>query len=63
MKMEQSKFIASLDASEDACFFASNSQSCETLDEQSQPVCSLCHDGDSKDPVSFLIFLQVRSGH
>ncbi|XAR68944.1 Carboxypeptidase U [Bertholletia excelsa] len=65
MRAEQSKFLASINASvsdemdgsqggEKTCPSDLRSES----GEPTQDVCSLCHDPNSKDPLSFLILLQ-----
>lgn len=60
MRLEQLKFIASLDASDDSPSESLNTQASKILEEQAQLICSLCHEPDSKSPVSYLVLLQVR---
>ncbi|CAK7333877.1 unnamed protein product [Dovyalis caffra] len=62
MKAEQSKFLSSMNSAADD---GSNSVAEEidsdgeqNLEEPMQDVCSLCHDPNSKNPVSFLVLLQ-----
>lgn len=65
MKAEQSKFLSSInnianyDSKPD--IEESNSDEGEDVKETPEVVCSLCHDPNSKNPVSFLILLQVRN--
>ncbi|XP_056172490.1 E3 ubiquitin-protein ligase PRT6 isoform X3 [Syzygium oleosum] len=60
MRAEQSKFLASistdegLSSAEEATRSAAVSESRESV----QDVCSLCHDSNPENPLSFLIFLQ-----
>ena len=66
MKAEQTKFLSTLSSSMDDDDPRSETETSDSLMEQDseiavREVCSLCHDPDSKDPVSFLIFLQVGS--
>lgn len=62
MRAEQSKFLASIDSTEDDG--SKFEQEENNLDigndakESDQVVCSLCHDPNSKSPVSFLVLLQ-----
>ncbi|KAF8105073.1 hypothetical protein N665_0163s0043 [Sinapis alba] len=63
MKAEQSKFLSTLSSSIDGDDPRSETEKCDSLMEHDseiavREVCSLCHDPDSKDPASFLIFLQ-----
>ncbi|CAG7878730.1 unnamed protein product [Brassica rapa] len=63
MKAEQTKFLSTLSSSMDDDDPRSETETSDSLMEQDseiavREVCSLCHDPDSKDPVSFLIFLQ-----
>lgn len=61
MRAEQSKFLASIDTTEDdgSKFEAANNLDIVNGSEESeQVVCSLCHDTNSKSPVSFLVLLQ-----
>jgi len=66
MKAEQSKFLSTLSSSMDDDDPRSEFETSDSVMEHDseiavREVCSLCHDPDSKDPVSFLIFLQVGS--
>ena len=66
MKAEQSKFLSTLSSSMDDDDLRSETETSDSVVEQDseiaiREVCSFCHDPDSKDPVSFLIFLQVSS--
>lgn len=66
MKAEQSKFLSTLSSSMDDDDPSSETETSDSVMEHDseiavREVCSLCHDPDSKDPVSFLIFLQVGS--
>ncbi|XP_023539127.1 E3 ubiquitin-protein ligase PRT6-like [Cucurbita pepo subsp. pepo] len=62
MRGEQSKFLASVDASMDEYDTEIGQQSekpnVSDSAEQSETVCSLCHDFSSSVPISFLILLQ-----
>ncbi|KAG2284684.1 hypothetical protein Bca52824_055904 [Brassica carinata] len=63
MKAEQSKFLSTLSSSMDDDDLRSETETSDSVVEQDseiaiREVCSFCHDPDSKDPVSFLIFLQ-----
>ncbi|KAF8048454.1 hypothetical protein N665_2507s0003 [Sinapis alba] len=63
MKAEQTKFLSTLSSSMDDDDPRSETETSDSVMEQDseiavREVCSLCHDPDSKDPVSFLIFLQ-----
>jgi hypothetical protein len=63
MKAEQSKFLSTLSSSMDDDDPRSEFETSDSVMEHDseiavREVCSLCHDPDSKDPVSFLIFLQ-----
>lgn len=62
MRAEQSKFLASVDASldDDDTEIGQESEKPNVIDsaEQSETVCSLCHDSSSSVPISFLILLQ-----
>ncbi|RID43051.1 hypothetical protein BRARA_J02887 [Brassica rapa] len=63
MKAEQSKFLSTLSSSMDGDDPVSENEKSDFVMEHDseisvREVCSLCHDPDSKDPVSFLIFLQ-----
>lgn len=64
MKAEQSKFLSSITSTVDgdskSGLGESNSDDGQDLEESAQDVCSLCHDPNSKNPVSFLVLLQVR---
>lgn len=66
MRAQQSKFLASINST--ANDGLDGSKSGETAcpsdirigpGESTQDVCSLCHDPSSKNPLSFLILLQV----
>ena len=63
MRAEQSKFLASVDASvdDDDPEFGQESEKPDVSvsAEQSETVCSLCHDSSSSVPISFLTLLQV----
>lgn len=68
MRAQQSKFLASINSS--ACDGLDGSRSGEAEcpsdirigpGESTQDVCSLCHDPNSKNPLSFLILLQVSN--
>lgn len=68
MKAEQSKFLASVNVSDSDELINPNSgqKSEDTVnnivaEESPNDVCSLCHDQNSKTPVSFLIHLQVNT--
>ncbi|CAH8371211.1 unnamed protein product [Eruca vesicaria subsp. sativa] len=63
MKAEQSKFLSTLSSSMDDDDPRSETETSDSVMEQDsetaiREVCSFCHDPDSKDSVSFLIFLQ-----
>ncbi|CAH2074477.1 unnamed protein product, partial [Thlaspi arvense] len=59
MKAEQSKFLSTLSSSMDDDDTETSDSVIEHDSEMAvREVCSLCHDPDSNDPVSFLIFLQ-----
>ncbi|CAH8318880.1 unnamed protein product [Eruca vesicaria subsp. sativa] len=63
MKAEQTKFLSTLSSSMDDDDPRSETETSDYVMEHDseiavREVCSLCHDPDSKDPVSFLIFLQ-----
>ncbi|EOA19777.1 hypothetical protein CARUB_v10000023mg [Capsella rubella] len=62
MKAEQSKFLSTMSSSMDDDDARSETETSDSVMEHDsiavREVCSLCHDPDSKDPVSFLIFLQ-----
>lgn len=62
MKAEQSKFLSSISsAADDSKSEAevSDSDSEHEAEGAVQQSCSLCHDPTSKNPLSFLILLQV----
>jgi hypothetical protein len=65
MRAEQSKFLASIDSAVDegpkSGQGVSSSDVGNDSEETAEVVCSLCHDPDSKDPMSFLILLQVSN--
>ncbi|KAJ0235076.1 hypothetical protein HA466_0266960 [Hirschfeldia incana] len=56
MKAEQTKFLSSMDDDDPRSETETTSDS--EMENDVREVCSLCHDPDSKDPVSYLIFLQ-----
>lgn len=63
MRAEQSKFLASVDSAVDEGSksgqeVVSSSDVGDDSDESAQVVCSLCHDPNSKNPISYLILLQ-----
>ncbi|KAF8096039.1 hypothetical protein N665_0319s0055 [Sinapis alba] len=58
MKAEQSKFLSSNIDEDDPRSETSDSVMEQDSEISIREVCSFCHDPDSKDPVSFLIFLQ-----
>ncbi|KAF8397487.1 hypothetical protein HHK36_016404 [Tetracentron sinense] len=62
MRAAQSKFMASLNSTENNECSKSEKEVCISdvghVSEESAPVCSLCRDPDSSSPVSFLILLQ-----
>ncbi|MED6182285.1 hypothetical protein PIB30_027255 [Stylosanthes scabra] len=61
MKAQQSKFLASFDSSGDDGPQVGNEGDFDAehdAEESKQVVCSLCHDHNSRNPVSFLILLQ-----
>ncbi|KAK1563726.1 hypothetical protein Q3G72_031804 [Acer saccharum] len=62
MKADQSKFLSSISSTADDGLTsspdASNSDDEHDSEESVQDVCSLCHDTNSRTPVSFLILLQ-----
>lgn len=63
MRAEQSKFLASIDSAVDegsnSGLDVNRSDVGDDSEESAQVVCSLCHDPNSKNPISFLIHLQV----
>ena len=63
MKAEQSKFLSSINstADDDSKSEAeiSNSDTEHEIEDDARESCSLCHGPTSKNPVSFLILLQV----
>lgn len=65
MRAEQSKFLAIMDSTVDEGSKSgqgvSSSDAGDDSEETAEVVCSLCHDPDSKDPMSFLILLQVSN--
>ena len=66
MKAEQSKFLSTMSSSMDDDDLRSETETSDSVVEHDseiaiREVCSFCHDPDSKDSVSFLIFLQVSS--
>ncbi|XP_021766421.1 E3 ubiquitin-protein ligase PRT6-like isoform X1 [Chenopodium quinoa] len=58
MKAEQSKFLATMESSADAGFEKDDAGANEPQDSEETHVCCLCHDPNSRNPVSFLILLQ-----
>ncbi|XP_050384189.1 E3 ubiquitin-protein ligase PRT6 [Argentina anserina] len=62
MRAEQSKFLSSIDSSVDDGPEVEqkdvDSDVEDDLEEPAQVVCSLCHDPNSKSPLSFLVLLQ-----
>ncbi|KAF4388594.1 hypothetical protein G4B88_021505 [Cannabis sativa] len=62
MRADQAKFMANIDTAADDD--SKSEQECSNMDvedeseESAQVVCSLCHDPNSKSPVSYLILLQ-----
>ncbi|KAG6769474.1 hypothetical protein POTOM_025112 [Populus tomentosa] len=62
MKAEQSKFLSSMNSATDDVSNTGaegiDSDGTQNLEESTQDVCSLCHDPNSKNPVSFLVLLQ-----
>lgn len=62
MRADQSKFLASIDSSEDdGSKFEQKENNLDIGNEEKesdQVVCSLCHDPNSKSPISFLVLLQ-----
>ncbi|KAI3772681.1 hypothetical protein L6452_03873 [Arctium lappa] len=64
MKAQQSKFMENINLTADSGLNDANdveessSDVANDLDEPEQVTCSLCHDANSKTPVSFLILLQ-----
>nr|XP_011466560.1 PREDICTED: E3 ubiquitin-protein ligase PRT6 [Fragaria vesca subsp. vesca] len=62
MRAEQSKFLSSIDSSVDDGSEAEpkdvDSDVEDNSEEPAQVVCSLCHDPNSKSPISFLVLLQ-----
>jgi len=63
MRAEQSKFLASISTDEglSSAEEASHSAAVNETRESVQDVCSLCHDSNPENPLSFLIFLQVAN--
>lgn len=63
MKAEQSKFLSSMNSATDDVSNSGaevDSDGAQNLEGSMQDVCSLCHDPNSKNPVSFLVLLQVK---
>lgn len=61
MKAEQSKFLSSMNSATDDVSNSGaevDSDGAQNLEGSMQDVCSLCHDPNSKNPVSFLVLLQ-----
>ncbi|XP_059463127.1 E3 ubiquitin-protein ligase PRT6 isoform X2 [Corylus avellana] len=62
MRAEQSKFLASMDSAVDESSksgqVVNSSDVGDDSEQTAEVVCSLCHDPNSKDPMSFLILLQ-----
>lgn len=64
MRAQQSKFLASIDSTVDDSSQLGHEGDLDTEQDveesdSKQVVCSLCHDHNSKHPISFLILLQV----
>ena len=62
MRAQQSKFMASVDSAADGgsqVGHEADSEAGYEAEESTQVVCSLCHDHNSKRPISFFILLQV----
>lgn len=65
MKAQQSKFMENVNSAAESGLDDSNdaeesiSGVANDLDEPERVICSLCHDANSKSPLSFLILLQV----
>lgn len=60
MRVQQSKFLASVDSTaDDGAHVDHGDDTGPDPEESTQVVCSLCHDYNSKLPISFLILLQV----
>lgn len=64
MRAQQSKFLASIDSTVDDGSQLGHEGDLDTEQDveesdSKQVVCSLCHDHNSKHPISFLILLQV----
>lgn len=62
MRAQQSKFLASVDSAIDDGSQVDHEGDLDAghdAQESTQIVCSLCHDHNSKQPISFLILLQV----
>ena len=62
MRAQQTKFLASIDSTGDDVSQVGQEGDLDTVhdaEESKQVVCSLCHDHNSRHPVSFLILLQV----
>lgn len=68
MKAQQSKFLQSFNASRDEEMDDANPEEvCDSevnddSQESAQVICCLCHDPKSKNPVSYLVLLQVSEG-
>ncbi|GLT38922.1 hypothetical protein SLA2020_131380 [Shorea laevis] len=61
MKAEQSKFLSSINTADNEDLKSAevcNSDSKHDSEDAAHDICSLCHDPNSKSPVSFLIHLQ-----
>ena len=65
MRAEQFKFLSSVNTNTDddskSELEETNSDDGEDVKEIPEVVCSLCHDPNSKIPVSFFVLLQVRN--
>ncbi|RDX80983.1 E3 ubiquitin-protein ligase PRT6 [Mucuna pruriens] len=61
MRAQQTKFLASIDSTVDDGAQLGHEDDLDTeqdVEESKQVVCSLCHDHNSKHPISFLVLLQ-----
>lgn len=70
MRAEQSKFMASMNSNLEEQMDGSQfepevctSEEARDIEVPAQYVCSLCHDSNSKNPVSFLVLLQVTDNY
>lgn len=65
MRAQQTKFMASIDSNVDDDSQLGNEGDLDAehdSEESKQVVCSLCHDHNSRHPISFLVLLQVYDG-